>query len=267
MKTKTLTIACVIIASTSIAYRDTETGTFLTRDPIGFADGPNQYCYVHGNPITGYDPTGLWGVMRGYGGPVHQYITKQAIKDSGVKMNWWSRRDMIDESAKEADLTLAHFSKENTYQHSTSLGGWSAKETKDKMMEQAKEWYTKGGDDGFGKLLHMTQDSFCPGHTERNENGAITAFLNYYAQTQKKGGKELHTSFDTLKDENGNIRPEIQLAIDASSKLIQMQADGASWEDIAKYLNDEVFVMTDDAKVYEGKDFEKLPDASESEDD
>jgi RHS repeat-associated protein len=40
-------------------YRDLETGTFLTRDPIGYADGPNVYCYVHCNPITSFDPLGL----------------------------------------------------------------------------------------------------------------------------------------------------------------------------------------------------------------
>jgi len=40
-------------------YRDLETGTFLTRDPIGYADGPNVYCYVHCNPIMSFDPFGL----------------------------------------------------------------------------------------------------------------------------------------------------------------------------------------------------------------
>jgi RHS repeat-associated protein len=40
-------------------YRDLETGTFLTRDPIGYADGPNVYCYVHCNPITKFDAFGL----------------------------------------------------------------------------------------------------------------------------------------------------------------------------------------------------------------
>ena len=40
-------------------YRDLETGTFLTRDPIRYADGPNMYCYVHCNPITYFDPLGL----------------------------------------------------------------------------------------------------------------------------------------------------------------------------------------------------------------
>ncbi len=41
------------------AYRDLETGTFLTRDPIGYGDGPNVYCYVHCNPITHFDAWGL----------------------------------------------------------------------------------------------------------------------------------------------------------------------------------------------------------------
>ncbi len=48
-------------------YRDLETGTFLTRDPIGYGDGPNVYCYVHCNPITHFDPLGLSGWEEGFG--------------------------------------------------------------------------------------------------------------------------------------------------------------------------------------------------------
>jgi len=48
------------------AYRDLETGTFLTRDPIGYADGPNVYCYVHCNPITRFDALGLWTFSVGW---------------------------------------------------------------------------------------------------------------------------------------------------------------------------------------------------------
>jgi RHS repeat-associated protein len=40
-------------------YRDPETGTFLTRDPLGFKAGPNMYCYVRQNPWTHFDPEGL----------------------------------------------------------------------------------------------------------------------------------------------------------------------------------------------------------------
>lgn len=52
---------CVLLAcSVSQAYRDQETGTFLTRDPIGYEDGPNVYCYAHCNPITQFDAFGLY---------------------------------------------------------------------------------------------------------------------------------------------------------------------------------------------------------------
>jgi RHS repeat-associated protein len=40
-------------------YRDLESGVFLTRDPMGFVDGPNVYTYVRQNPWTMFDPEGL----------------------------------------------------------------------------------------------------------------------------------------------------------------------------------------------------------------
>ena len=42
-----------------LRYRDLETGTFLTRDPAGFVDGPNLYGYVRQNPWSKFDPNGL----------------------------------------------------------------------------------------------------------------------------------------------------------------------------------------------------------------
>jgi RHS repeat-associated protein len=40
-------------------YRDMETGTFISRDPLGLVDGPNVYCYVRQNPWSAFDPDGL----------------------------------------------------------------------------------------------------------------------------------------------------------------------------------------------------------------
>jgi len=40
---------------------DSSTGRWLTPDPLGFADGPNLYAYVHNNPMIYVDPYGLWG--------------------------------------------------------------------------------------------------------------------------------------------------------------------------------------------------------------
>jgi RHS repeat-associated protein len=42
-------------------YRDPDTGTFLTRDPLGFKAGLNNYTYVEQNPWTRFDPEGLVG--------------------------------------------------------------------------------------------------------------------------------------------------------------------------------------------------------------
>jgi RHS repeat-associated protein len=59
----------------TMRYRDLETGTYLTRDPAGFKDGPNIYCYVHCNPITKFDALGLWGE------DVHDKDTRNWLQD------------------------------------------------------------------------------------------------------------------------------------------------------------------------------------------
>ncbi|MGF1448616.1 MAG: RHS repeat-associated core domain-containing protein [Opitutales bacterium] len=47
-------------------YRDLETGAFITRDPLGFVDGPNVYTYVRQNPWTVFDPKGLQANINYY---------------------------------------------------------------------------------------------------------------------------------------------------------------------------------------------------------
>jgi RHS repeat-associated protein len=49
-------------------YRDLETGEFISRDPLGFIDGPNVYAYTMQNPWSGFDPEGLsaWSDFKGY---------------------------------------------------------------------------------------------------------------------------------------------------------------------------------------------------------
>jgi len=60
MKSTLLRLSLLLTtALPAMAYRDLETGTFLTRDPAGFIDGPNLYAYVNQNPWTAFDPEGL----------------------------------------------------------------------------------------------------------------------------------------------------------------------------------------------------------------
>lgn len=41
-------------------YYEPETGRWITPDPLGFADGPNLYAYLHHNPLCSYDAYGCF---------------------------------------------------------------------------------------------------------------------------------------------------------------------------------------------------------------
>ncbi|WP_195155566.1 RHS repeat-associated core domain-containing protein, partial [Candidatus Protochlamydia phocaeensis] len=41
-------------------YYDPEIGRWTTPDPLGFADGPNRYAYLHHNPLSAFDAYGLF---------------------------------------------------------------------------------------------------------------------------------------------------------------------------------------------------------------
>lgn len=74
---RNLFFLCALIWLISVnalrAYYDAETGTFITRDPLGFVDGPNVYNYVTQNPWTKFDPLGLYAherfMITNMGGP------------------------------------------------------------------------------------------------------------------------------------------------------------------------------------------------------
>jgi RHS repeat-associated protein len=41
-------------------YYDPKVGRFLSKDPVGFAAGPNYYTYVLDNPVNRVDPSGMY---------------------------------------------------------------------------------------------------------------------------------------------------------------------------------------------------------------
>jgi RHS repeat-associated protein len=70
-------------------YRDPSTGTFLTRDPLGFKAGPNMYTYVHQNPWTHFDPEGLfiWGEVADLGFAAYDTWSAVTAKNQ-TERNW-----------------------------------------------------------------------------------------------------------------------------------------------------------------------------------
>ncbi len=82
-------------------YRDLETGVWLTRDPLGFVDGPNEYTYVRQNPWTFFDPLGLYE-MKNKG---HHKVPKSVVRDSG----WGDEaKKLFDSSDSIIDTPKGH---------------------------------------------------------------------------------------------------------------------------------------------------------------
>ncbi len=60
-----ISFAAMVTENVSAMYM-AEAGRFVSRDPIGYADGRNMYQYVGSNPLTARDPSGMIGVNCRY---------------------------------------------------------------------------------------------------------------------------------------------------------------------------------------------------------
>ncbi|MFH0837790.1 MAG: RHS repeat-associated core domain-containing protein, partial [Patescibacteria group bacterium] len=234
-------------------YYDPITGRFITMDPLllnldkmsqaqrnAFLSNPrnlNMYSYVQNNPVNYVDPTGEWGVAAGLGGKSHQYITSNAIENASLCLNAEDRDTLIYSASIWSDWLVYRFGEDKkNYDHSTSsVGSMTALEIKDAMMSDAKKWYTSGYLDEFGRLLHMVEDSYAPGHVERDSKGNITAFLDASKQTLS-----FHTKYDNYLDANDEVRPEALQAIGVATKLIDYYYNSESWDVVENYLDTEV---------------------------
>jgi RHS repeat-associated protein len=97
--------------------RDMETGTFISRDPLGHVDGPNVYCYVGQNPWTAFDPEGLELMVAGEGAIHHngtQYsgtpsffdaiFRGDAVLDRRDRSEWKRAQRIADPRHRRPDL-------------------------------------------------------------------------------------------------------------------------------------------------------------------
>ena len=112
-------------------YRDLETGIFLTRDPMGFVDGPNVYTYVVQNPWTSFDPEGLAGYF--FDGTGNDKDDNKRAKTHVAGM-WKMYKD---------EKFYMHGAGTRTDKVAGTLTGKGMKERMDGMMEIFREQYKK----------------------------------------------------------------------------------------------------------------------------
>ncbi|AHF90591.1 type IV secretion protein Rhs [Opitutaceae bacterium TAV5] len=81
-------------------FRDLETGSFLSRDPLGFVDGPNLYAYVVQNPWTKFDPEGL-KKKKDYEADIRRaYRTAELKQSNYIK----EHKTLSEKESKQYDL-------------------------------------------------------------------------------------------------------------------------------------------------------------------
>ncbi len=211
MKKHLIALLALIVGLSPMAnaYRDLETGTFLTRDPIGYADGPNVYCYVHCNPITKFDALGLWK------SDVHRNDTKKWSKEVGFSDK---QAEIIAKANNGVDSILKGKSflpifGRQSYHFNTNKKGES-----DSRVEHAKKHYNKavklwkkaeaqkakGMEKSaaktkekalkeLGKALHPVQDIMA--HDKANTKKAL-GFIYYHKKKIEGSDKEVDSKKD-----------------------------------------------------------------------
>lgn len=121
-------------------YRDLETGTFITRDPAGFVDGPNLYAYVGQNPWSRFDADGLYEQsVSDYAelGDALIYVGGKVIQGSlavpKALFGWAFKSPGSDEQAQAI---------ENTFKSLASLPGSDPSVTSEHEVEAVKQMFT-----------------------------------------------------------------------------------------------------------------------------
>ena len=146
-------------------YYDYHTGRWLTHDPLGYVDGMNLYQYVNSNPITNFDPYGLY--LPPYGpdaptGVIH-----------GISPT---------EKAIQALQSIDNHHKDRLYYGHSGIGP---------MIQRLIQVVRKAGASHHDILLmiHRNQAEYRPGHNQ------------LWIRTSSNPGDVLHESVHALDDQ------------------------------------------------------------------
>jgi hypothetical protein len=155
--------------------------------------------------------------------------------------------------------TVLHESHHGRFQfwHSMSPDdGYTNGEVRDKIIDQAVEWYDQARQTGntyhLGKVLHMIQDGYVLSHVKRDENGKVRGFQNYNEQDPTEHSKDEMRQVKTVTEsidiqrqvlEDWQEVPGTLNALKASADILKLYKSGASSEDLKTYLKEKVYAF------------------------
>lgn len=244
---KIISSVLLLTCSLTYAYRDTETGIFLTRDPLGYKDGPNLYSYVHCNPITRFDALGL------YGEDVHFYMTYFLAQKAGlgnIKSNYsegkskaslasviaWSTQE-VDVHDKTQPMTM-NVSQRVRF-HFRHKKGSDTKRNSSEASGPANQGIKDGDPMLFGIGLHSLQDSYShEGHKDKH----LSKSVDYTNLDPKKAMEMAKVTYEKMQ----------KYASDNS-----LSTSAAKWDDIKGDLEKMFKGTTKDNREQKWHDFVK----------
>jgi len=165
-------------------YRDPIHGVFLTRDPLGFVDGPNVYTYVVQNPWTSFDPLGLETTEAG------AEVTRK--QHHVVPVETWDKNKLSKEV--QENLNEVRIGKEGV-----NHGGAGHKEYNKRADQIVKDYIKKNGDpsgltakdarayaDGLVKEFTATKDAYVRGFNAEVRAGRTQAELAQWGMAMRQ---------------------------------------------------------------------------------
>ena len=194
-------------------WYDPELGRFITKDPMGYPDGPNGYAFVEGDPVNGRDPSGH------YEEDVHDFMTRYLASAAGfdavtatqigqetVGLDFDERDAIIDNSPSPRNMRRYHFVSETRLR---SMRDWAL--TSAAPLER------------IGEYLHALEDTYAHQSNPRHRD-----FGAQYHDAIVKGGvvliRDAGHGLELHEPDWTWTRPELamEMAADVYSELLRL---------------------------------------------